>query len=167
MHEIEANAEEWLPIPGFPDYEASTSGTIRSRKWGYWKTLRPGRHPKTGYWLVCVRVNGKYVTRNVHRLVARTFLGEANGRDVNHKNGNKDDNSLANLEYLTRGENHRHAYRTKLRAPVGKKLTDEQVIQISEMKGAASQTTIAKRFGVCRQTVGLIHSRRRHQSILA
>jgi hypothetical protein len=103
----------------------------------------------------------------VHRLIAAAFLGEANGRDVNHRNGNKHDNSLRNLEYLSRGENHCHAYRTGLRGPVGRKLADDQVRRIASLKGLATQEDIARQFGVCRATVGRIHDRKSHALLLA
>jgi hypothetical protein len=106
-------------------------------------------------------VAGRYIARSVHRLVAKAFFGEAGGRDVNHVNGNKHDNRLVNLEYLSRGEYHRHAYRTGLREPVGKKLTDQQVHQIAALRGLATQAEIARQFGVCRATVSRIHRRER------
>ena len=162
----ESGLEVWKPIPGFPDYEASSLGRIRSCKWGYWKTIKPGRHRKNGYLIVCLRVAGKYVTRSVHRLIAAAFLGDAEGRDVNHKNGNKHDNRLTNLEYLSRGDNHRHAYRTGLRSPVGKRLTDQQVQQIFALKGRATQALIARQFGISRAAVSLIHTGQRHRSVL-
>lgn len=158
--------ELWQGIPGFPDYQASSAGRIRSRKWGDWKVLRPTSHSRTGYLVVSLRVGGRYIARSAHRLVAVAFLGEANGRDVNHKNGNKHDNAVANLEYLSRGDNHRHAYRTRLRKPVGKRLTDAQVRQIASLQGVVPQKVIARQFGVSRATVGLIHNRKRHATLL-
>ena len=154
--------DAWRDIPDFPDYQASTLGRIRSHKSGDWKVLRSTPHLRTGYLVVSLRLNGMYIARSVHRLIARAFLGEANGRDVNHKNGNKHDNSIQNLEYLSRGDNHWHAYRTGLRDPVGKKLSAEQVRLIAAMKGAVTQREIARRFDVSRATVSLIHNRKRH-----
>jgi len=159
--------EAWRDIPGFPDYQASDLGRTRSRKSGTWQLLRATPHPKTGYLVVSPRVGGRYVTRSVHRLVAAAFLGDADGRDVNHKNGDKHDNRLQNLEYVCRGENHRHAYRTGLRGPVGRNLGCEQVRQIAALKGMATQRDIARRFGVSRVTVSLIHHGKRHALLLA
>jgi len=150
--------ELWQDIPGFSDYQASDRGRIRSHKSGQWQVMRQTPHPNTGYLIVSPRVNGKYLARSVHRLVAAAFLGEANGRDVNHINGNKHDNRLQNLEYLSRGENHRHAYRTGLRPPVGRKLTDEQIQEIATLRGSDTQKEIARRFGVSRTIIGRIHS---------
>ena len=160
-----ASGESWRDIPGFPDYQASDLGRIRSRKSGDWYVLHPTPHQMTGYLVVSPRVGGKYVARSVHRLVATTFLGAANGRDVNHRNGDKHDNSLRNLEYLSRGENHRHAYRTGLRPPVGRKLTNEQVRRIAGLQGAVSQKDIARQFGVSCTTVNRIHNRQAHAAL--
>lgn len=162
----ECESQLWSEIPGFPDYQASTQGDIRSCKSGEWKPIRATLHSKTGYLAVSLRVNGQYVTRSVHRLIAVTFIGQADSRDVNHINGNKQDNRLANLEYLSRGDNHRHAYRTRLREPVGKRLSDDQVREIAALEGVVTQKQIARAFGVCRSTVGLIHNRKRHQLVL-
>jgi hypothetical protein len=159
--------EAWWDIPGFPDYQASDRGRIRSHKRGAWQVLRQTPHRRNGYMVVSPRVGGRYVTRSVHRLIAITFLGSADGRDVNHMNGNKHDNRLANLEYLSRGENHRHAYRTGLRDAVGRKLTDSQVREIAALRGFATQAEIARQFGVCRALVGRIHKRERYALLSA
>ncbi|CAE7525189.1 unnamed protein product, partial [Symbiodinium sp. KB8] len=62
-----------------------------------------------------------YVRRNgrafaVHRLVTATFLGQPASADldVNHKDGNRCNNNLENLEYVTRSENIRHAYQLRV-----------------------------------------------------
>ncbi len=161
----DSSEEHWADLPAFPDYQASDRGRIRSRKSGEWKFLRPTAHSKTGYLVVSLRVQGRYVARSVHRLVAFAFLGQALGRDVNHKNGNKHDNALANLEYVTRGDNHRHAYRTHLREPVGRRLSEAQVREIVMLRGQVTQTILAKRFGVSRASISLIQHRKRHVAI--
>lgn len=63
--------------------------------------------------------------------------------------------------------NHCHAYRTGLRDPVGKKLTNYQVRQIAALVGTATQKEIARQFGVSRTTVNRIHNRKRHALLLA
>lgn len=151
--------ETWRDISGFPDYQASDCGRIRSRKTGAWQVLRQTPHRGNGYLVISPRVGGRYVTRSVHRLITSAFLGDAADRDVNHINGNMHDNRLENLEYLSRGENHRHAYRTGLRDAVGRKLTDDQVRHIAALRGCATQTEIARLFGVSRSIVSRIHRR--------
>lgn len=66
-----------------------------------------------GYYVVR---DGKGMTRRIHRIVAETFLKCTNSNmEVNHKDGNKSNNKLNNLEWTTRGDNLEHAYRTGLR----------------------------------------------------
>lgn len=89
-----------------------------------------------GYFCFTTRLNGrrsKAITLKVHRLVAGTFIpNPKNLPFVNHKDGNKLNNELSNLEWVTHKENVRHAvslglYKTGIR-PKNAKLTDEQVL---------------------------------------
>lgn len=68
-----------------------------------------------GYVVLNLKINGKKVSRFLHRLVAEAFMpcGEA-GMQVNHINGDKTDNHASNLEWVTPIQNIRHAIRTGL-----------------------------------------------------
>lgn len=101
--------EKWKINSDFPQYEISDQGRIRNVKT---KHLRSFTY-SNGYPQVDM-YPGKQ-TRTVHTLVAETFLGKNPGMQVNHKNGNKKDNRLTNLEWVTPSENMRHAYDNKLR----------------------------------------------------
>lgn len=70
---------------------------------------------KLGYMRVGLKSNNKSRDYLVHRLVAQTFIpNPKNKRYVNHKNGNKEDNRVDNLEWCTHKENMQHAVRTGL-----------------------------------------------------
>lgn len=112
------SGELWHPIPGHDGYEASTCGRIRSvyrvlvRSNGHTYTVRGTiLKPLTignGYWYVCT---GGLRREYVHRLVMLAWVGvPAPGIEVNHRNGNKGDNRLSNLEYVTPEQNKRHAW---------------------------------------------------------
>lgn len=68
-----------------------------------------------GYECVLLRIDNKYYCRTVHRLVAMTFIpNPENLKDVNHKNENKLDNRVENLEWMSHGDNMRYSKKTNL-----------------------------------------------------
>lgn len=92
-----------------------------------------------GYLKVSFRFLGKRYTRNIHRLIALTFIENPNNYPcVNHIDGNKLNNDISNLEWVTYSENIQHAYDNNLTKPLkgeGRSvLKDEQVLAIVEMK---------------------------------
>lgn len=121
-------SEQWRPVVGYEStYEVSNLGNVRrsgpaARNGnGRGGGARLGLHLKQhsvpgGYQVVQLWQDGRPKMRLVHRLVAEAFLGPVpEGREVNHKDGNKRNNGNANLEYVTHSENNKHAYRTGLR----------------------------------------------------
>lgn len=120
--------EVWKDIPNFEGiYEASTFGNIRTKegkttsnsryKKRVWKSrLLKGRgdNPKTGK-RVSLWKEGKQQDFLVARLIALTFLGEPpEGFTVNHKDGNRFNNRVENLEWLSLGDNIRHGFASGL-----------------------------------------------------
>ncbi len=114
---------EWRKIEGF-EYEVSDEGQVRSldriiirrgveaRLVG--KELKFRKH-RNGY--RCISLAGG-AQRTVHSLVAAAFIGPRPcGYDINHKDGDKTNNQLENLEYVTRSSNMRHAIATGLMPP--------------------------------------------------
>lgn len=68
-----------------------------------------------GYPQIVLSKNGQRVSRRIHRLVAETFLRDNKKREVNHIDGNKLNNSVFNLEWVTSKENVSHAIKNGLR----------------------------------------------------
>lgn len=104
------------PINGYENkYLISCFGEVYSlRKRKYLKPLKTEK----GYLAVELWDNYTRKVAKVHRLVAEAFIENPNKRtEVNHKDGNKENNDYTNLEWCTRSENLRHAYRTGLRQP--------------------------------------------------
>jgi hypothetical protein len=94
-------------------YEVSTNGNIRNIK----TKKICSQHVRNGYKAVCLYnpVTKKKNTSNIHRLVAETFLPNYKNKNfVNHKDGNKQNNKIYNLEWVTAKENSSHALNTGL-----------------------------------------------------
>ena len=100
------NDEIWCPIKGFENiYEVSDQGRVKSLKFGKERILKPGRTPK-GYLFVILCKNGEKKTCGVHRLVSQTFIPNPdNLTEVNHKDEDKENNSVQNLEWCDRKYN--------------------------------------------------------------
>jgi len=79
------------------------------------KVLKP-QHDKEGYIIAKLCKHAKYTYPKMHRLVAQMFIGESPGKgyQVNHLDGDKANNAVDNLEWVTQSENMKHAYRTGL-----------------------------------------------------
>lgn len=89
--------------------EVSDDGRIRSLLSGIPRELKTQKDSK-GYHRCHVTINRQKLSLKVHREVAKAFLPNLkNLPQVNHKNGNKDDNSLSNLEWVSNKENAHHA----------------------------------------------------------
>ena len=98
--------EIWRTVPSFAKYEVSTLGTIRNKKT---KHVLSCQTCDKGYARTGLMQNGKQKTSYVHRLVALTFIpNPKQKRTVNHKDHNKLNNSVENLEWATTTEQNRH-----------------------------------------------------------
>lgn len=156
--------EEWKSIPRYDDYYASSLGRIKSKRFNRSKILKPNTNCK-GYLYLTLCKNKIRKSMTVHSLISLTFIGNRPSNfDINHKDGNKKNNYIDNLEYCSRSDNMKHAFNTGISKPVvgsrnGKsKLTGSQVIRIKELlnMGCVFQHTIAEAFGVHKSTIGSI-----------
>lgn len=133
-------------INGVSGYSISFEGVVLNDKRQLeLKTFKT----KGGYTRVSIK-SKKYL---VHRLVAIAFLDNPeNKSEVNHKDGNKDNNHYSNLEWVTASENIQHGHRIGLNNQKGSKnnsskLTEFQVIEIRKRyAGGDNLTSIAKTF---------------------
>lgn len=118
------NEERWATIPRAIDYEISESGVVRRRIDSQNKTggiVKKGHTPKQhkdkdGYPNVQLQCNGKKKRRlRVHRLVLEAFVGECpKGMECNHKDSNRTNNHISNLEWITHKENVQHSIKMGL-----------------------------------------------------
>lgn len=124
--------EQWKEIPHTNgDYFVSDMGRVKSKarvkvdKRGVKKhygefILKPIKHNK-GYYKVNLFIDKVSYSRLIHILVAEAFIPKrADGLDVNHKNGDKHDNRVENLEWCTRKENMQHCSHNGLRKDIKK-----------------------------------------------
>lgn len=178
------NTEKWLPVVGYESlYEVSNFGRVRSldhqvkkkngvveQKRG--KELSP-RLAGKGYLYVTLYYSGVRNQVAVHRLVAMAFIGADNGLHVNHIDLDKTNNTVENLEWVTRSGNAQHAKsagrymlqhaggRTLARnnPRIAKKLTLNQVEDIKRLaaSGHSKQKDIASQFGITQAVVSKIH----------
>lgn len=170
----------WVQIDEFPEYFVDETGRVLSTQRRQCRELK--QQNKKGYMTVSL-YSGKANWRLVHVLVAKAFLGvKPKGYDVNHKDGNKLNNELSNLEYVTRSANVQHAYDNGLHpitrevsrmngaANTGEsngrsKLTDIQAAQVLAFRGKGrTQTDVAQMFGVSQRTVSKIWAGQRKNS---
>lgn len=151
-------AENWKDIPGYEGiYKVSDKGNVHS-SYGKGRTLRQ-RDNGNGYLKVELWGSGKRKNIFVHRLVLLAFVGPSS-LQVNHKDGNKTNNRLSNLEYCTRRQNIKHASDIGL-LPSGErhgnsKLTKEKVRKMRHewADGQYTKEELAEKYGVTPTHVG-------------
>ena len=177
-------SEVWKDIPDFEGlYQVSNMGRVRSvdrvvtyknggkRKYEG-KVLKP--HLNTsGYECLNLYNDNGCNKKTVHRLVLGTFKPHVNMKDleVNHINGDKLNNHLTNLEWVTRCDNMLHAHSTGLinnkgeRSPTAK-LSNADVLEILQRLDAGeTQEGIGLDYGVSKSSISLINRGRRWGSV--
>lgn len=140
--------EKYLPCKGYPKYEVSNYGNVRNKHTG---TVRK-QTDRGGY--KKLRIDNKDIA--IHRLVADAFFdGDHTNLQVNHIDGDKSNNNLGNLEWVTPSENVKHAFATNLKQPSG----GIPAIRIKDKKSGViydSLVDCARSIGGTRQ--GIIHA---------
>lgn len=117
---------QWKKIDGFPNYSVSDDGQVRNDKSGRILKLHLNG---SGYLQVGLSRNGKLYMRCVHKLVALAFIpNPENKPEANHKDGDKLNCKVANLEWMTHKENHLHKCRI-----LGKKPSAESLARLHDI----------------------------------
>ena len=101
---------EWKDIQEASNYEVSNNGDVRNK---ITKKILKGRLSQSGYLQVSIKIDAtnKFTNRYIHRLVAEAFIDNfENKRTVNHKDGNKKNNSVDNLEWMIERENQHYRH---------------------------------------------------------
>lgn len=135
----------WNPIPGYEGiYVISQNGEIRCISAKRRTDVLKQRIDRSGYRTARLSCNGRTKSFFVHRLVAMTFIPNPEDKpQVNHKNGNKLDNSVSNLEWSTASENVKHAYGMNLIKSKGRPLLDTSTGKVyCSIKDASLQSGI-------------------------
>lgn len=116
-------SEIWKDAKGFENYyEVSNLGRVRRKKGetiykdgrvaNFSETILKQTPNKKGYLRVYLSVKSKKYTKTVHRIVAETFIENPNNKEtVNHKDCDKTNNTIENLEWMTNKENMQHAFK--------------------------------------------------------
>jgi hypothetical protein len=157
--------EEWIPIERAPLYEVNRIGQIRHR---VRKEVRATR-PRDGYPSITVKVEGRWIHLDCHRVVAEAFLGTppTPRHEVAHIDGNRLNSAVENLAWKTSSENKMdRVVHGTVNSPKGSahhmaKLTEDSVRQarVWEAEGK-TQRAIAAMLGVSQGAV--YHALRGH-----
>ena len=158
--------EIWKNISGYEGfYQVSNKGRVKSLKWAGGKIMKPSEI-RGGYLGTNLYNHSSHAVR-VHQLVAEAFIPNPENKPcVNHIDGNKQNNCVENLEWVTYSENTLHAHRNNLiKTKKGSevynaKLTDEQVRYIRKnyipRDKNFSAVALAKKFNVSPEIISFV-----------
>lgn len=157
---------EWREIKGFENYSVSNTAQIRNNNTG--RILKQTQNKSTGYMQVAVSPNGrngKHKLFRIHREVALAWMPNPDNKSqVNHKDCNKTNNSIENLEWVSNKENVQHAHDNNL-VPIRRGedsnfavLTDDLVRCVREeyAKGGITLRELGIKYGVAHNTLSNI-----------
>lgn len=159
--------EEWKSLPEYKNIEVSTLGRVRktTRKHSKGDIIETFPKDRDGYLRCSVqKLNGVWTSQPVHRLVAKAFIANPENKScVNHKDNNRQNNTVENLEWVTPKENVYHSFilgERKFCKTIQKstKLTDYQVSQIDNLRKLYTVNQISKLFNIKYETLkNIIH----------
>lgn len=162
--------EQWKPITDFPDYAVSNCGRVKRITYSPFaggKEFRKPTETQFGYLQFGFRKDGKLRVVFAHRLVACAFLERPSDKHVvNHKDGNKHNNHVDNLEWVTMKYNSFHSFHVlNHKAANGERLpqsrlTENDVIKIRNLysTGNYSQKELSEMFSIASSHISNIVS---------
>ena len=164
--------EVWKDIRGFEGiYKISNFGRIKSFKRVEDGYILSNKNSKNGYLsVVLINTNNKKIRyTRIHRLVAEAFIpNPENKREVNHIDGNKQNNLISNLQWATSSENIRHAIKLNPNMIYGmnqynKEMRPNPIYQYSLdgkfLREYINSAEASKSTGVCRRNILQVASR--------
>ena len=147
--------EEWRDIPGYESfYQVSNLGNVRSIRFNKIRNMKSW--DSNGYRAVELYLNNNGYTVGIHRLVALAFIpNPENKPEVNHKDRNRSNNNVENLEWVTQSENIAHAYRSgvKPRPTYQNQPLQKEILDIIENKKYFSIREASRQTGHKRDTI--------------
>ena len=171
---VDLPGEEWRGVVGYDKwYSISNIGRIKRISPGRGTAVGRLENPiitDSGYFRVPLSCNGARSNKQVHHLVMEAFIGpRPRGLVCNHKDGDKLNNRVDNLEYVTSSENTKHAYRIGLMkrrygedAP-NSRLTEVKVreIKILLSQHELTQREISEKYNTTQTTISdILHKKR-------
>jgi len=154
--------EKYINIENHNGYQVSNLGNIKSLKKGK-ECIKKSKVTRNGYLRIrlCQKSIKKYYS--VHRFVALAFIpNPENKRCVNHKDGNKLNNNLNNLEWCTHSENSLHSFKNGLQKSKkgneskNSKISEKQALEIKENKDNLYQKELSKIYGISQSQISRI-----------
>lgn len=158
--------EEFRDLKDFENYQISNLGRIYSKKRRV--CLKVKKLGNSGYYQVRLSREGNYVYKNLHRLLAETFIPNPNNyRTVNHINGNKLDNRLSNLEWADDCTQQHQACLLGLKHCTQHVLTEEEIKDVYKryFENNESIYSIAKLYNTRKQQIAKLVKGQRHQNL--
>lgn len=136
-------SEFFVELKEHPGYFVSNMGRFRK---GFTKILSTPTTQR-GYCTFSVCQDGKRKFYAAHRIVAETFIGNLDGKEVNHKNFIKTDNRVENLEVVTRAENMRHYHSDERAKDAYSKIASKKTLPPEMKKPPIKKSKGGKRGG--------------------
>lgn len=157
---------ELRPVIGYQNYFVSDDGKIFSKAQSKEPKEMKCEKMKLGYMRAHLRSSGVSKKVLLHVLVANAFVPNPNAKkEINHKDGNKENNAASNLEWVTRAENMRHARNMVLMKPMRGEMNPIAVLteaKVREIRDALKQpyrgivVALAKKYGVVPEAISNI-----------